>query len=291
MIYPAAITPRRADEVAIDIAAALELIDFLESHGVDGITLLGSTGEFLHYTPEDRTRLAAMAAKRCHVPVLVNVSHSTLDGAVALAQQAVEAGVAGVLIMPPNYFRYTQESIRAYFLEFVAQVKAPVYLYNIPQFTTELKTSTAIDLLATGLFAGIKDSSGSWENFVELQKAAPKVFTGADAMYSRMLRSGACGAISGVASVIPELMVAIDRLAHAGEDTSVLDAQVAAFADRAMAFPFPIGLREAAAVRGLKAGPNATPLGREECVRMEEFRGWFREWLPEVLLNLRQRAP
>src|SRR5258706_5876725 len=282
MIYPAAITPRRATEVAIDIAAALELIDFLESHGVDGITLVGSTGEFLHYAPEDRTRLAAMAAKRCHVPVLVNASHSTLDGAVAIALDAVEAGAAGVLIMPPNYFRYSQESVRAYCLEFAAQVKAQVYLYNIPQFTTEIKTSTAIDLLATGAFAGIKDSSGSWENFVELQKAAPKVFVGADAQYSRMLRAGAHGAISGVASVIPELMVAIDQRVRAGEDKSTLDAHVAEFVNRVMAFPMPIGIMEAAALRGLKTGPHATPLGREECLRMEEFRAWFQEWLPVV---------
>src|SRR5215472_11488306 len=94
-VFPAAITPRRATGVSIDISAALELMDFLQSHGVDGITLLGSTGEFIHFEPEDRARLASMAVKRCRVPVLVNASHSTLDGAVALAQQATDAGAAG----------------------------------------------------------------------------------------------------------------------------------------------------------------------------------------------------
>jgi len=282
MIYPAAITPRRGTGVAIDIAAALELLDFLESHGVDGVTLLGSTGEFLHFEAEDRSRFAAMAVKRCHVPVLVNVSHSTLEGAVALGQQAIEDGAAGVLIMPPIYYRYSQESIRAYCLEFAMHVKAPVYLYNIPQFTTELKLATALELLGTGAFAGIKDSSGNWDNFVELQRVA-KVFVGADAMYSRAVGVGAFGAISGVASVIPELMVALDRRARAGGDTSALDAKVVEFLNRTSAFPFPVALREAAAIRGLNVGPHASPLGREECARMEEFRAWFRDWLPAVL--------
>ncbi len=275
MISVAAITPRRATGVSIDIAAALELTDFLESRGVDGITLLGSTGEFLHFDFEERTRFAAMVIKRSHVPVLVNASHSTLDGAVALGQQAIADGAAGVLIMPPIYFRYSQESLRAYFMEFAAQVKGAVYLYNIPQFTTELKSGTAADLLSTGAFAGIKDSSGSWENFVALQRITPRVFVGAEPMYSRAVREGAYGAISGVANAWPELMVAIDRRARAGEDTSALDARAAEFCRRAMSFPFPIGLREAAAVRGLNTGPHAVPLGVDECARLAEFSAWF----------------
>jgi len=279
MISVAALTPRRPAGVSIDIAAALELLDFLESKGVDGITLLGSTGEFLHFEPEDRARFAAMAIKRCRVPVLVNASHSTLDGSIDLAQQAADAGAAGVLIMPPIYFRYTQESIRAFCLEFAAQVKIPVFLYNIPQFTTEIKLATALDLLHTGAFAGIKDSSGSWENFVELQRSGTQVFVGAEAIYSRAVREGGYGAISGIASVVPELMVGIDRRARAGQDTSALDAKACEFVDRMMAFPFPMALREAAAIRGLKVGPHAAPLGPDECVRMQEFRSWFRDWV------------
>ena len=282
MIYPAALTPRRAGEAAIDIAAALELLGFLEARGVDGIALLGSTGEFSHFTPEDRTRFAAMAIKRCRVPVLVNASHSAFDGAVAIAQQAIEDGAAGVLIMPPHYFRYSQESIRAFMLEFAAQVKGAVYLYNIPPFTTGISVETSLDLLATGSFAGIKDSSGSWDDFIGLKNAAATIFVGADQMYSRAARVGAYGAISGTASVAPELMIAIDRRARAGEDTAELDARVKEFAARAIEFPFPAAYREAAAIRGLKIGPHAAPLGRQECVRMEEFRAWFRGWIRQI---------
>jgi 4-hydroxy-tetrahydrodipicolinate synthase len=280
MIYPAAITPRRAGG-SIDIAAALELLDFLQEHGVDGLTLLGSTGEFLHFEGEERARFAGLAVKRCRVPVLVNVSHSTLDGAVALGQQAIDDGAAGLLIMPPNYYRYSQESVRAYMAEFAAQMKAPVYLYNIPQFTTGLKTETALDLLGTGAFAGIKNSSGDWDGFLALQQAGHKVFIGADAMYARAVRAGAFGAISGSAAVIPEVMVALDRRARAGEDTTDLEQAVAEFAERAMSFPFPMGLKEAAAVRGLKTGPHAVPPGPGECGRLEEFRAWFAAWLKD----------
>src|SRR5580692_919662 len=143
-IIPAAITPRRAGSVEIDCAHALELIDFLTDRGVDGITLLGSTGEFPHFTPEDRARFAAAAIKHSRVPVLVNASHSTLDGAVGIARAAIGDGAAGVLVMPAYYYRYSQDSIRAFCLKFAERVTAPAYLYNIPQFTSPLEVETSL---------------------------------------------------------------------------------------------------------------------------------------------------
>src|SRR6202035_3971575 len=130
--FAAAITPRQRSGVAIDCGAAGELAAFLEEHGVDGITLLGSTGEFLHFEAADRARLVDAVAKRTRLPLLVNVSHSTLAGAVGMARDAADRGAAGVLILPPYYFRYNQEAIRAFCLEFAAQARVPVYLYNIP---------------------------------------------------------------------------------------------------------------------------------------------------------------
>lgn len=281
-VLPAAITPRRDGSVAIDLAAALDLIDFLQDRGVAGIALFGSTGEFPHFTPEDRIRLAQMAIKRSRVPLLVNATHSTLDGAVALGRDAANSGAAGVLIMPPYYFRYSQESIRAFLLEFAERVKTAVYLYNIPQFASEIAIETCIELLATGAFAGIKDSSGRWQNFERLRHTGWPVYTGADPMCSRAARAGAAGAISGTASVVPELMVAADRLARAGEDTATLDTQITEFNDRAMSFPFPVALREALAIRGIDPGPCASPLGADEQKHLEQFRFWFREWVQDI---------
>jgi hypothetical protein len=78
------------------------------------------------------------------------------------------------------------------------------------------------------------------------------------------------------------LIVAIDRRARAGRSTTDLDRYVAEFLDQTLRFPFPAGIREALAVRGLKTGPHATPLGLTGERELEEFRGWFREWLPVI---------
>lgn len=281
-VIPAALTPRRADSVSIDTAAGLELIEFLESHGVDGIALLGSTGEFLHFSPEDRIRYADMALRRARVPVLVNASHSTIEGAIAIAQAAAQSGAAGVLLMPPYYYRYTQDAVSAFALEFAAHVDAPVYLYNIGQFTTELKLETSLELLATGAFAGIKDSYGGWDDFLALQKTGYTVFTGSDGMYARVVAAGGAGTVSGSASIIPELLVALDRCARSGGNTDPLQARVQEFLDRALSFPFPLAFREAAMIRGLKMGPHASPVGKIENARMEEFRAWFSAWVKQL---------
>lgn len=293
-VFAAAITPRQTSGVAIDFGAAAALAEFLEAHGVDGITLLGSTGEFVHFDAAARGELVEVVKRRTKLPVLVNASHSTLQGAICMARDAADRGAAGVMVLPPYYFRYDQESIRAFCLEFAAEVHkhatVSVFLYNIPFFTNPIELVTSLDLLRSGAFAGIKDSGGKWDDFVTLQQTAAQrdlaVLIGNDAIYGWAAKAGAAGVVSGVASALPELMAAVGRAARVGADTSALDGRVQEFIDRILQFPIPIGIREAAALRGIPAGPHASPLGAEGEKRLDEFRGWFREWLPGVERDL-----
>ena len=283
-ILVAAITPRMKDDLAVDVGAALELVEFWEAKEVDGITLWGSTGEFPHFDRVERRRLIEAVTKKTRLPLLANVSHSTLDGALQMACDAAYAGVRGVLLMPPYYYRYSQDTIKAFFQEFASRSPAPVYLYNIPFFTNELRVETSVELLSTGKFAGIKDSGGKWEEFVALQEVAHlrglAVYMGADPMYSRARAAGAAGTISGVASALPELMAAIERQALAGQSTESPDALVGEFCDRLVKLPAPMAIREAMLIRGLPAGKQSIPLGEKGAQRMAEFREWFKEWLP-----------
>ena len=117
-VHAALVTPRRADAHEIDFGAALELVDFACRSGCDGIVLLGSTGEFLHFDIDERLKLMRLAIKRSRVPVSVNVSHSSLEGALALAREAVSQGAAALLLMPPYFFPYEQPDIQEFYLRF-----------------------------------------------------------------------------------------------------------------------------------------------------------------------------
>ena len=67
-ISVAAVTPRPNLGYEADMAATLELVDYLCAAGVHGIALLGSTGEFLHLNPEHRAHLVRLAVKRSRFP-------------------------------------------------------------------------------------------------------------------------------------------------------------------------------------------------------------------------------
>ncbi len=289
-VSAAAITPRRANGFAIDVAAALDVIDFLAGSGVASIALLGSTGEFVHFDFEERVRFAAFAVKRTNLPVIVNVSHSTLDGALELADAAAGAGAAALLLMPPYYFRYGQEQVERFYLDFIedAPARTPVLLYHIPFFTTPLEPETACRLLATGRFAGIKDSSGEWDYFAQLAAQRERTpflhMVGNDILFTRGRKAGAHGVVSGVACAFPELLLALDRAIQAGDETkvAVLEARLQEFNERVDALPAPIGVREAVRLRGLKTGPHAIPSGPAEERSLAGFAEWFPAWLSQV---------
>jgi 4-hydroxy-tetrahydrodipicolinate synthase len=285
-VTAAAATPhgKRGDEP--DIAATLELIDFLCAAGVQGIALLGSTGEFPHFHFEDRMRLIFLGVKRSRVPVLAGISHSTVDGAVVLGREATAAGAAGLLLMPPYFFRYGQPEIREFYLRFAAEMghAAPVYLYNVPAFTSAIAAETAVQLLSTGQFAGIKDSSGDWNMFLALQGARQHPFTllmGHESLFAPALAGGADGVVSGVACAVPELVVALNQAVQQGDQAEIsrLDARLQEFLAAVMRFPFPVALKAALGVRGLNTGTLPVPLAPETQAELDKFREWFRGWL------------
>jgi len=290
-VYAAVATPRVADSIEVDPAALFDYVDAIARAGIDGIVLFGSTGEFVHFELADRMRVATLAIKRCRVPLLVNVSHSTLAGALDLADCAIEAGAAGLLLMPPYFFRYEEEQILAFYSEFASVIDGhmKLYLYNIPQFTNPISASLAARLLATGRFAGIKDSSGDWQMFEALQalhsRLTFQLLVGNDSLYMRAFPAGADGVVSGVAGAVPELMVSLDRSLQVSDAATAgrLNTRLSEFINWAERFPATLAIKRAACVRGWKLDHASIPLGPDTRAALGQFECWFREWLPVVL--------
>lgn len=279
----AVIAPRRDDGHSIDISVALDIVDFVNDRGVGAVAVLGATGEFIHYDLEERMRLALMAIRRSRTPVIVNVSHSTLEGAVALARHATQAGAAALLLMPPHFFRYSQETIIAYYQAYARQTAgmAPPLLYNLPFFTNGMKPETACTILQSGSFAGIKDSSGDpvlFDALHALRQQIPfRLLLGNDRLLASH-RHRADGVISGCACGIPELITAIDRAVVRGDHDARArrGALLDAYIQRIEPFPTPFGIQLTLAARGFKKAAAPLPLGPTEKKLAEEFPAWFR---------------
>jgi len=222
-VYAALATPRLHDSIEADAAALFDYLDIIVNAGVDGVVLFGSTGEFVHFDVAERIRTLMLLSRRCRVPLLVNVSHSTLSGALDLAESALDSCASGLLLMPPYFYRYQDDQIFEFYRQFAAAIggRMPIYLYNIPVFTNPITADLAARLLSTGEFAGIKDSSGDWQLFESLQALHAnlpfRLLIGSDPLYFRARPLGADGMISGVAAAVPELAVALDRALSAND--------------------------------------------------------------------------
>lgn len=289
-VYAAAVTPHRREGYEADYGAMLELVDHLAQGGVDGICLLGSTGEFLHIKPAERIRLIHLAVKRSRVPILAGVSHSTLDGAIELADEAVISGARGLLLMPPYFFRYAPPEITEFYLQFAESVdnSVPLLLYNIPQFSNGVPLECARELLLKGVYAGIKDSSGDPDYFDALVALKAEhdfiLMCGNDRLLAHAVRAGATGIVSGVACAVPELIVQLYRAYKQNEAAEIgrWQPKLDEFLDWIERFPTPLGVKTATALRGRTCGPPSVPLSKEKRAQLDEFQTWFRGWLPSV---------
>ncbi len=284
-VWAAVVTPRRETGHEIDIAATLDIIDFLNESPVTGLSILGSTGEFVHFDYEQRLHLMRFAMKRSQKPVLPNITHSTLDGTIGLGEQALDYGAAGLLAMPPFYFRYGPDDIRRYYLALSdAMGDAKLFLYNIPFFSSPLPLDLACELLATGRFAGIKDSSGDPAYYQRLlQLRASHTFSliiGNDVVFGEARLAGTDCVVSGVAGALPELICAIERAAVGGDADRVaqLNALLTEVISWLNQFPVPIALKRAVKLRGLGEGNYALPPAS-----FAAFDVWFGEFLPRML--------
>ena len=143
----------------------------------------------------------------------------SLSDSVTLTRHAVEAGCAGVLMLPPFYYKgVSDEGLFRSFAEVIERVGSAdlrVYLYHIPPVSQVGIPVELVERLTRAypeIVAGIKDSSGDWDNtraLIEHGGANFRVFSGSESFLLRNLEAGGAGCISATANVNP---AAIRRL-------------------------------------------------------------------------------
>ena len=135
-LMPAMVTP--FDEQGEgDLQAAEAVVERFIEAGVDGISPLGSTGEFPHLLHEERRRFAEGVTRIVagRVPVVVGVGAAGTREAVERARHAEGAGADGVLVVPPFYWTGGEEALFAHFAAVAGAVGIPVLIYNLPLLT------------------------------------------------------------------------------------------------------------------------------------------------------------
>jgi 4-hydroxy-tetrahydrodipicolinate synthase len=277
-VNAAAITPRNRTG-DINFGAVFELIDYLCAARVGGIALFTVCGEYPALAVDERVRLTYLAVKRSRVPVLAGVGSATFDHSVELAREARSAGAAAVLLPPPLYYRYDEDDIFEFYIQFATQLGSgpPILLSG------EIAPETACRLLETGRFAGIEDGSGAAESLQRLcVSARGRAILASDERLLVEARQAGLGVLSSAACAAPELTMALNSAIAAGDGERIgrLETRRQELLAWLARFPLPVGVKTAVAARGIQTGPLPVPLapGKQQC--LEQFREWFKTWLP-----------
>ena len=136
-----------------------------------------------------------------------------LTDTVQLTKHAVELGCAGVLMLPPFYYKdVTDSGLYRAFAEVIERVgndKLRIYLYHIPpisQVAISLKLIDRLTRTYPGIVVGVKDSSGDWDNTKAMLERGWdnfSVFAGAETFLLQTMQAGGAGCISATANVNP----------------------------------------------------------------------------------------
>jgi 4-hydroxy-tetrahydrodipicolinate synthase len=153
-----------------DHARLILLARHLLSSGCHGLNLLGTTGEATSFSVEQRMAvMSAVAQARLPLDrMMVGTGAAAVADAITLSRHAASLGFAGVLLLPPFYYKpVTEAGIIAYvrrIIESTAEPAIPVYLYNFPALSGIAYTRPLIAELVNQFgtrIAGLKDSSGN----------------------------------------------------------------------------------------------------------------------------------
>lgn len=160
--WPASPTPFDRDG-RLDLAALRDTIRLYVDHGVQGILVNGTSGEWWAQSQAEREDVAraAVAAAGGAVPVVVGVTHYVPDESVRLAHGAAEAGASGVLATVPPYVHPTDSEALAWYRRLAGRSPLPVMVYNWPRGVgVDLPADVLAELARTENVAAIKESSG-----------------------------------------------------------------------------------------------------------------------------------
>ncbi len=212
----ASITPLRDGGARTDDDAIPAVVDFLADGGLDGLLALGTNGEGILLSVDERRRVAARFVEACAGRLQVAVhcgAQSTADTA-ALAAHAAEVGADAVAVIAPPYFRLDEASLLEHFTAAArACAPLPFYVYEfaitsgyaVPPAVVVRLRETAPNL------AGLKVSDRTWDELEPYLIEGLDVFVGYEGLIAPARAKGAVGAVSALASAFPEVVAAAVR--------------------------------------------------------------------------------
>jgi 4-hydroxy-tetrahydrodipicolinate synthase len=217
------LTPFRRD-LEPDAGRLTSLCRWLLAQGCAGLAVFGTTSEANSLSVEERERLLEHLLVEGLDPatLMPGTGCCALTDTVRLTRLAVRSGCAGVLMLPPFYYKgVSEDGLFRGFAEVIERVgddRLRVYLYHIPQVSQVGFAPELVERLLAAYpraIAGMKDSSGDWSNTQTMLSAFARsgfdVFVGSERFLLANMRGGGVGCITATANINPAAIARLHR--------------------------------------------------------------------------------
>ena len=210
----AIVTPMHTDG-SIDYEALSRFVEFQIGSGINGLVVMGTTGENATIEPEDQKKVIAYTVEKVagRVPVIAGTGTNNTEHVLHNTRNACQVGADAVLVVTPYYNKATQNGLVTHFTAVADESTLPVILYNVPGRTgCNLLPKTVAKLSEHPNIAAIKEATGSLAQMIEIMHLCGDkidVYSGEDGLTVPMMAMGAKGTISVLSNVAPRQSVAM----------------------------------------------------------------------------------
>lgn len=244
----------------------------MQSDGLAGLVVCGSTGEFSRMSFYENIRLTQFVKETMgnNKQFVCGITAGDSYTANKYLEQVSEFNVDGVLLAPPYYFKLTEDEIFEYYSDVIKNnsAKIPVVGYNIPQCTNPVSVANFERLLQFDTFKGFKNS---WNDMQEItteialrdeKRPDVSMLTGLDACLYGTFALGGDGIFSAISYLMPDIMYFIQSNFGKNERAFKCQCELIKLINIVNRFTFPYGYRvlSEAVGRGLGEGREAVPL-------------------------------
>lgn len=254
--------------------------------GLSGYVVLGSNGEAVHLTAEEKMRVIEVVRRAAPNHMLIaGAGELSTSATIEASRRAADAGAEAVLIITPHYYKGSmdQAALLRHYMAVADGSPVPIILYSFPQATgIALQPTTIAQLTEHPNIIGLKDSSGDMGALVETLRLVPAgfaVLVGNGQILYPSLLMGAKGAILAVACVAPRACVEIYLAAMSADHAHArwLQEKLVPLS-RAVTSQFGIaGLKAAMQMAGYRAGPPRAPLRAASQEESEKIKAIMRQ--------------
>lgn len=210
----AIVTPMHTDG-SIDYEALGRFVEFQIGSGINGLVVMGTTGENATIEPEDQKKVIAYTVEKVagRVPVIAGTGTNNTEHVLHNTRNACQVGADAILVVTPYYNKATQNGLITHFTAVADESTLPVILYNVPGRTgCNLLPKTVAKLSEHPNIAAIKEATGSLAQMIEIMHLCGDkidVYSGEDGLTVPMMAMGAKGTISVLSNVAPRQSVAM----------------------------------------------------------------------------------